>query len=273
MTISEALALTSLLTSDSAKLDIEVLLMAALQCERSYLYTWPEKNLTQVQLQQFHEWIKRRQTGEPVAHILGRRGFWTLDLEVSPVTLIPRPDTEILVEAALEFIAHMQKPKILDLGTGTGAIALAIAKERPDAQITATDFSAEILALAERNRNKHHIHNVKFLLSHWWGNITEKYDLIISNPPYIDEQDIHLNQGDVRFEPATALIAKNNGLADIIHIVEFAPNYLNQNGGLMLEHGWQQGESVRNIFASNDFGKIATIKDYGGQDRVTVGWV
>lgn len=273
MTVAEALRQAHrLVHSDSARTDVELLLMAVLGCERSYLFTWPEHGLTLDQENRFRGWLDRRAAGEPIAHILERRGFWSLDLEVSPSTLIPRPDTELLVEVALEQLAQSEaQVRILDLGTGTGAIALALARELPLAQVMATDFLPQVVALAERNRQRLALENVRILHSDWWQAVTGAFDLIVSNPPYIDEADPHLTAGDLRFEPHSALVAGERGLADLRHIIQGAPSYLAAGGWLLLEHGWQQGESVRQLLSGAGFSDVFSRRDYGGQERVSGG--
>lgn len=273
MTVAEALRQAHrLVHSDSARTDVELLLMAILGCERSYLFTWPEHGLTLDQENRFRGWLDRRAAGEPIAHILERRGFWSLDLEVSPSTLIPRPDTELLVEVALEQLAQSEaQVRILDLGTGTGAIALALARELPLAQVMATDFLPQVVALAERNRQRLALENVRILHSDWWQAVTGAFDLIVSNPPYIDEADPHLTAGDLRFEPHSALVAGERGLADLRHIIQGAPSYLAAGGWLLLEHGWQQGESVRQLLSGAGFSDVFSRRDYGGQERVSGG--
>ncbi|MCR6650671.1 MAG: peptide chain release factor N(5)-glutamine methyltransferase [Cellvibrionaceae bacterium] len=273
MTIAEALRRAQeLIHSDSAKLDVELLLAEILGRDRSYLYTWPDRQLTPEQQNLFDNWFRRREAGEPVAHILGHRGFWTLELEVSPATLIPRPDTELLVETALELLADMQEPpRIIDLGTGTGAIALALASELPRAQVVATELSAEALALAERNRLSAGCGNVTLLCGDWWNGVGGRFHLVASNPPYISEDDPHLSSGDVRFEPRSALVAEDAGLADLRSIVAGAPAHLFPGGWVLLEHGWRQAETVRSLLAEAGFADIFSRRDYGGHERMSGG--
>jgi release factor glutamine methyltransferase len=273
MTLADALRQAQrLVSSDSAKTDVELLLMEALGCTRSYLYTWPERVLARDQEILFCGWLDRREAGEPVAHILQKRGFWSLELEVSPATLIPRPDTELLVELALEHLAQAgPQARILDLGTGTGAIALALARELPLAQVVATDFLPEVIALAERNRQRLSLNNVRILHSDWWQAVTGHFELIVSNPPYIEDSDSHLVEGDLRFEPRSALVAEEQGLADLRHIIQGAPSHLTPDGWLLLEHGWQQGEAVRQLLSAAGFFGVFSRRDYGGQERVSGG--
>lgn len=208
--------------SDSARLDAELLLCHVLARPRSYLFTWPERTLTDAQLEAFETLLARRERGEPVAHLTGRREFWKLELEVSADTLIPRPDTETLVEAALELLPEEPR-RVADLGTGTGAIALALASERPAWQLVATEKVAAAAALARRNRDRLGLANVEILQGSWCEPLAGHFDMIVSNPPYIDPQDPHLTQGDVRFEPRSALVAEDAGLADIRLIAEQGP--------------------------------------------------
>ncbi|MFX4312046.1 peptide chain release factor N(5)-glutamine methyltransferase, partial [Enterobacter sp. 63] len=215
--------------------------------------------------------LARRKTGEPVAHLVGEREFWSLPLYVSAATLIPRPDTECLVEQAL---ARLPATRccILDLGTGTGAIAMALASERPDCDVTAVDVMPDAVALAQRNQQRLGLSNVTVLQSSWFSALANRtFAMIVSNPPYIDEHDPHLAQGDVRFEPLTALVAANEGLADLDHIVSTSRQHLLPGGWLLVEHGWTQGEAVRALFTAAGYTAVETCRDYGGNDRLTLG--
>ncbi|MCG9677890.1 peptide chain release factor N(5)-glutamine methyltransferase [Vibrio sp. Isolate24] len=258
--------------SDSPALDAAVLLCHTLNKPRAFLLTWPDKILEPEELLAFEKTLQRRLSGEPVAYITGEREFWSLPLKVAPSTLIPRPDTERLVEVALEKAIENQGD-ILDLGTGTGAIALAIASELPSRQVWGIDLKQEAKRLAESNAELLGIRNAKFLSGSWFEPLGAgtKFALIVSNPPYIEAQDPHLKQGDVRFEPLSALVAKDNGLADIIHIAKQSVTFLLPDGWLMFEHGYDQGASVRAILDSLGFQNITTYKDYGENDRVTIG--
>ncbi|HBE9179314.1 TPA: peptide chain release factor N(5)-glutamine methyltransferase [Serratia fonticola] len=257
--------------SDSAKRDAEILLGFVTGRARTYLLAFGETPLTAEQAEQLTLLLARRERGEPVAYLVGEREFWSLPLSVSPATLIPRPDTECLVELALERLPATPCA-ILDLGTGTGAIALALASERPDCQLTGIDLQPEVVALAQHNAQKLAINNARFLQGSWFTPVAgQKFALIASNPPYIDEADPHLGQGDVRFEPGSALVAADQGLADLAAIVQQAADYLEPQGWLLLEHGWQQGESVRTLLNAAGFIAVATHRDYGGNDRVTLG--
>ncbi|MDK9739197.1 peptide chain release factor N(5)-glutamine methyltransferase [Vibrio sp. D404a] len=256
----------------SPSIDAAVLLCHTLDKPRSYLLTWPEKHLTLEQEQHFNELLTRRLTGEPVAYIVGEREFWSLPLKVSPSTLIPRPDTERLVEVALDK-TFGKTGGILDLGTGTGAIALALASEMPNRNVTGIDLRPEAQQLASENAERLNITNTTFLNGSWFEPLPEnsRFSLIVSNPPYIEKDDPHLFQGDVRFEPITALVAEEKGLADIKHIADNARHYLEADGWLAFEHGYDQGDAVREIMQALGYLDVMTEKDYGGNDRVTLG--
>ena len=257
--------------SPTARLDAELLLAAALGKARRYLHTWPERIVTSEAAAAYAGFIERRRRGEPVAYILGHQGFWKLDLEVAAHTLIPRPDTELLVETALQLLPR-GSARVLDLGTGTGAIALALASECGAWQVTAVDRIAEAVALAERNRVRLELGNARVLESHWFSALDgERFDLIVSNPPYIAAADPHLSAGDVRFEPASALVAGIDGLDDIRHIVQRAPQHLAPGGWLLLEHGYDQAAAVRELLARHDFEQIESRVDLGGHQRITFG--
>lgn len=258
--------------SDSPSLDAAVLLCHSLDKPRSFLLTWPEKVLDEAQLAAFDALLQRRIQGEPVAYIIGEREFWSLPLQVSPSTLIPRPDTERLVEVALDK-ALESKGDILDLGTGTGAIALALASELPERQVWGIDLKQEAQQLASTNAKRLELHNARFLSGSWFEPVElgTRFALIVSNPPYIEENDPHLAQGDVRFEPLSALVAKERGLADIQHISTYARDYLQTDGWLMFEHGYDQGDAVRELLNSLGYQQVETFKDYGNNDRVTIG--
>lgn len=258
--------------SDSPSLDAAVLLCHALDKPRSFLLTWPDKILSSSELTAFQVLLGRRLAGEPVAYIVGEREFWSLPLKVSPSTLIPRPDTERLVEIALDKASNHQGD-ILDLGTGTGAIALALASEQPKRQVWGVDLKPEAQQLAQSNADALNISNTRFMAGSWFDPIPTgtEFALIVSNPPYIEKEDPHLTQGDVRFEPLSALVAEEKGLADIKHIATKARDYLAEQGWLMFEHGFEQGEAVRELLISLGYGQVATYKDYGDNDRVTIG--
>ncbi|KQQ60650.1 protein-(glutamine-N5) methyltransferase, release factor-specific [Pseudomonas sp. Leaf129] len=269
--IASLLRAAELPESPTARLDIELLLAAALGKSRSYLHTWPERIVPSEAAHAFAEFMRRRQAGEPVAYILGQQGFWKLDLEVAAHTLIPRPETELLVEAALQLLPP-RSARVLDLGTGTGAIALALASECGAWQITAVDRVADAVALAERNRVRLNLGNARVLESHWFSALQgERFDLIVSNPPYIASADPHLSAGDVRFEPASALVAGEDGLDDLRLIISQAPGHLQPGGWLLLEHGYDQAPVVRELLAQHDFEQIESRVDLGGHERITLG--
>ncbi|RYY73989.1 MAG: peptide chain release factor N(5)-glutamine methyltransferase [Gammaproteobacteria bacterium] len=278
LTVADCLKKSSQLNdiSDSPRLDIEIFLAHILQKDRTYLFTWPEKELTEEQMNQFNLFFSRRLAGEPVAHIIGQREFWSLPLTVNSSTLIPRPDTELLVEAVLGLFAEDDEKKsrrLLDLGTGTGAIVLALANEKKSWQCTGVDKEIAAVELAEKNRAKFKLDNVRILQSDWFASLTSEgsFDIIVGNPPYIDPADEHLTQGDVRFEPLSALIADKKGLADLEYIITHSPKYLTPTGFLLVEHGHDQGAAVRDLFTANHFDDINTFRDFGRNERVTVG--
>lgn len=267
-------AVSELSESESPKRDAEILLEHVTGKSRTYLLAFGETLLTAEQEAQLAALLARRKTGEPVAHLVGEREFWSLPLYVSAATLIPRPDTECLVEQALARLPTTAC-SILDLGTGTGAIALALATERPDCTVTAVDVMPDAVTLAQRNVERLELGNVKVLQSSWFTALENRlFALIVSNPPYIDEHDPHLAQGDVRFEPLTALVAANEGLADLDHIVTTSRQHLLPGGWLLVEHGWTQGNAVRALFTNAGYCAVATCRDYGGNERLTLGqWV
>ncbi|MFM5649187.1 peptide chain release factor N(5)-glutamine methyltransferase [Aeromonas veronii] len=278
MQIQQARAhiMTVLAEGESPRADADVLLCHLLGCRRSYLMTWPERELDAAQQATLQGWLARRLNGEPIAHLVGEREFWSLPLKVSQATLIPRPDTEVLVEQALTRIP--QGPcAVLDLGTGTGAIALALKSERPEVDVWAVDRMADAAALARENSVALGL-PIEVRDGSWFEPLgepdrdkTPRFAVIVSNPPYIDGADPHLEQGDVRFEPRSALVADDAGLADIRHIVAHAPAYLLTDGWLLLEHGWDQGEAVRQLLRDGGYREVATVRDYGDNDRVTLG--
>ena len=270
--------------TENSKIDALVLLQHATGKSRTQILAFDDTEIDEKVRLKLTALLDRRLKGEPIAYILGEKEFWSLPLNVSKGTLIPRPDTEILVEKALQIALEKleENPphfRILDLGTGTGAIALALASElspicqkrQISLEIIGVDLMSDVVELAQSNAEKNKL-NVQFLQSRWFENITGQFDLIVSNPPYIDAQDEHLGQGDVRFEPLSALVANDAGYADLRHIIESAPNYLNSNGALLLEHGWQQGEKVRSIFLENHWKMVETVRDYGDNERVTLGF-
>lgn len=264
-------AISELGESESPRRDAEILLEHVTGKARTYLLAFGETELTADQHAQLSDLLSRRKAGEPVAHLTGEREFWSLPLFVSAATLIPRPDTECLVEHALARLPTTAC-RILDLGTGTGAIALALASERPDCQITAVDVMPDAVTLALRNVARLGFNNVKIQQSSWFDALVgQQFEMIVSNPPYIDERDPHLSQGDVRFEPLTALVAAEEGLADIAHLVTVSRQHLTADGWLLIEHGWTQGEAVRALFTHAGYERVETCQDYGGNDRLTLG--
>lgn len=258
--------------SNSAQLDAQLLLAHVLGVATSYFYTWPDKVLEDSLAAEFDQLICRREAGEPIAYIIRHQAFWTLDLEVSSCTLIPRPDTERLVEIALTLIDPTINNRILDLGTGTGAIALALASESLSSTVIGVDLVDEAVALARRNAELNRL-NVEFIQSSWFDQLDANcvFDMIVSNPPYIDPDDEHLAQGDVRFEPKTALISEQHGLADIFHIINVAPAYLSAEAFLVFEHGCDQAARVREAFLEKGYTDVKSYQDLGGNDRVTKG--
>jgi len=255
------------------KLEAEVLLSFSLHKQRSYLYTWPDKPLEPQQLSQFSDLVTRRIQGEPIAYITGQREFWSLDLKITPDTLIPRPDTELLVELALELIPANHSFIIADLGTGSGAIAAAIASERPACKVFATDISAPALKAAKDNFKQLHLTNIHSGKGAWCSALpqNQQFNLIVSNPPYIPDSDPHLAQGDLPWEPQNALASGTDGLDDIRCIIEQSPNHLTTDGWLLLEHGYDQGAEVRGLLKARGFKQISTQQDLAGQDRVSKG--
>ncbi len=261
-------------TSDSTQLDCEMLLCFVLDKPRSYLHTWPDTELSDEELNKFNLLLERRVKGEPIAHILGEHGFWSLNLIVTADTLIPRPDTERLVELALEIIPENTEWKILDLGTGTGAIALSLAKEKPACFITATDQSRAALDIAKQNADKNQIKNITFIQSNWFAEIdNQQFNMIVSNPPYIRENDPHLNQGDVRFEPLSALTSGTDGLDDIRTIINNSQQHLTNNGVLLIEHGYDQADAVCRLLKAANFSQVSDYKDDNDNPRVAIGYI
>jgi release factor glutamine methyltransferase len=252
--------------------DAEWLLAHVLGRSRSWLYSHADDAADAATASSFEALLKRREAGEPVAYLTGTRGFWRFDLQVSPATLIPRPETELLVELALVRLAKDRPLHVADLGTGSGAIALALAHERPRAQVIATDASADALAIARSNAASLKIHNVEFRQGDWFAPLQgERFDLIASNPPYIALGDPHLDEGDLRHEPMTALASGADGLDAIRTIVGHAPAHLDGGGWLLLEHGWDQGAAVRDLLIRAGFIAVATERDLEDRDRVTLG--
>lgn len=255
--------------SDTARLDAEVLLCHVLDKPYSYLFTWPERELTPKQAGEFESILAQRIQGTPVAYITGEKEFWSLKLNVSPSVLIPRPDTERLVELALS-IPVAEQATVADLGTGSGAIALAMAIERPHWAVIGVDRLPEPVAIAKENAALNRISNVSFVEGDWCSPLPGLLDMIVSNPPYIREDDKHLIQGDVQFEPRSALTAGKDGLDDIRTISQQAFEKLKPSGWLLFEHGYDQGSDIRIILEANGFTAISTQQDLSDQDRVTL---
>jgi len=257
--------------SDTARLDAEVLLAHVLHKTRTWLMTWPEHSLTAAEKSEFDDLLRQRIEGKPIAYLIGQQEFWSLKLKVNEHTLIPRPETECLVEQALSLIPPDAKFEIADLGTGSGAIALALAKERPDCHITAIEQSAKAMAVAQENAKTLGLLNVSFSQANWLEGIgQDRFDIILSNPPYIESCDPHLQQGDVRFEPVTALQSGAEGLDDIQQIIVQAKNCLKPFGWLLIEHGYTQQQQVLTLLQRHGFQNTLGYKDYAGQARFVV---
>jgi len=262
--------------SSSPRIDAEVLLCHVLGRDRTWLYTWGDKICPLWEQARFDALIAARVQGTPVAYLTGEREFWGLRLATSPDTLIPRPDTETLVELALSRAA-LTSGRLLDLGTGTGAIALAFASEQPHWQVLGVDLRVEAVSLATRNAQALGLANATFLQSDWFAALDaytvagNQFDIIVSNPPYIAGDDPHLAEGDVRFEPRSALVAAACGMADLLHLVNSAQRYLAASGWLLLEHGYQQAEMVREALESAGYQNVESVRDLGGHERVTLG--
>lgn len=260
------------LGSDDARAEAELLLTATLDCSRAFLIAHRERLLSDLQSARFQSLLERRLRGEPIAYLLGSREFYGLPLMVDRSVLIPRPDTELLVELALARLSEHEPVRVLDLGTGSGAIALAIAHHRPLAEVTAIDCSEPALQTARANAERLRLDNVRLFLGDWFAPIPNEaaFDLIASNPPYIAGADPHLDIGDLRFEPRLALTPEGDGLDAIRRIVQSAPAYLKPGGHLLIEHGFDQGEAVRAILAAHAMVEIETMRDLGDRDRVTL---
>ena len=257
-------------TSDSARIDSEVLLGLAIQKPRELMYAWPDEYVTDNQQSDFDELLTRRLNGEPIAYITGWREFWSLDFQVSPDTLIPRPETERLVEVALECTPQQETWRIADIGTGSGAIAVAIASERPRARVTGVDLSKPCVDMARANGARLDLANLDIRQ----GNLCdvlddEPHQLIVSNPPYVADGDPHLFEGDVRAEPLSALVGGDDGLDVLRELILQAPAHLDINGVLAVEHGADQAAAVRHLMRDAGLGAMATFRDYGGRERVT----
>lgn len=272
MNIAQALEYgrSVLVNTESPEVDSDVLLCHVLACQTTYLHTWSDRLLSTEQQDQFERYVQQRFTGMPVAHITGKRGFWSLDLKVTEATLIPRADTELLVELALKKLTPDMV--VADLGTGSGAIALALAVEQPSIKIVACDYSWPALLVAKQNALDNKLSNISFIQTSWLtASKAAAFDMIISNPPYIIEDDPHLIEGDVRFEPITALASGKDGLTDIRIIIRQACSSLKKGGWLLVEHGHHQAKQVSELFSDAGFNHISSHQDYGDNDRVVMG--
>ena len=251
---------------------MQCLLQSALHVTRVYLFAHPERCLTDAEFAHYSIFLQRRLHGEPIAYILGEREFYGINLKVTPATLIPRPDTELLVELALQRIAKLERCDVLDLGTGSGAIALAIAHACPQSEVVACDASTLALAVAQENARSLGLPNVDFVRSDWFAAVgKQRFDLIVANPPYIAAGDIHLTEGDVRFEPVSALISGVDGLDDIRHIITHSSSHLVLGGWLLLEHGYDQAVRVRSLLQAAAFDDVFSACDLAGTERVSGG--
>jgi len=259
-------------TSDTPRIDAEVLMQHVIQRPLAWLLSYGDTIASNEHMQHFFKLIAERQTGKPIAYIIGSRDFWTLNLQVNEHVLIPRPDTETLVEKALEILDRHSAYSILDLGTGSGAVALSLAKELPQATVLASDAHQDALNIAIGNAAHNSIHNVQFLLSDWFTELEDqRFDLIAANPPYIEAGDEHLNQGDLRFEPDSALIANNEGLSDLEYIIQNSVRFINNHGHVIVEHGYNQQAAVAELFEQHGYSNIICHQDINQLPRCTVG--
>ena len=262
------------LGGDEGRNDAEALLCAVLDQSVTTFIAHPQQAINEHAVADFQSLLERRARGEPVAYLLGQKEFWSLTVNVTPDVLIPRAETELLVD---EVVAHASRRKvanILELGTGSGAIALALAKELPQCAMVATDISVAALKVAKRNAQQLGLQRIEFCSGDWFGAVSMRcFDLIVANPPYVAADDPHLQRGDVRFEPDTALVSRCNGLADIERIIVAAPDHLNAGGTLLLEHGYEQSAAVRALLKQNRFTSIVTRRDLGGHERVSAGQI
>jgi release factor glutamine methyltransferase len=258
--------------SDSARIDAELLIMKICACSKTKLYSHSDEKLSQAQVASLKHFIAFRQNHLPIAHIIGYKEFWSLDFKVSLATLIPRPATESLITYILAHQSH-QALKVLDLGTGTGAIAISLAKERPNWEVTAVDLNPAALYMAIHNANRHQCRNIQFLQSHWFSRLAGKrFDIIISNPPYIAKNDVHLTEGDVQHEPPLALVSEDNGYYDLAHLIAQSKKYLNPNGVLILEHGYQQQDKILRLMNKAGFSHAKGYPDLDNLPRFCVAY-
>ncbi|VAW93903.1 Peptide chain release factor N(5)-glutamine methyltransferase [hydrothermal vent metagenome] len=259
--------------SDSARLDVDLIICHVLSISRTALITQDRMVLEPEQLNQIQQLIEKRKQSYPVAYIIGSRHFWDLELKVTEDTLIPRPETELLVEMALSLFAEDQTTRVLDLGTGSGAVAIAIAKARPEWSIIACDNSPAALSVAKQNAETYQLENIKLINSDWFDDIPDqqKFDLLLSNPPYIESDDPHLKQGDVQHEPQAALSSGRDGLDDIRKLIANAKCFLHAHGWLWLEHGFDQAQNVKDIFTEHNYTNIKQHLDLFGHTRISGG--
>lgn len=260
-------------TSPSAQIDAEVLLAYVLGSSRTFLYTYPEKKLALTQSDTYRQLIEKRCAGVPIAYLTGTREFWSLPLHVDESTLIPRPETELLVTLALMLQKNLSTASVLDLGTGSGAVALALASERPSWHILASDINQATVEIARYNASHLGLSNVDIVCSDWFSSLPEQqFDTIVSNPPYIATNDVHLEQGDVRFEPQRALVSGIDGLNAIRHLIQHSYHRLLPGGLLLLEHGYMQKQAVTMLLNTHGYEQVHCWQDWQGQDRVSGGW-
>lgn len=260
-------------SSPTPQLDAEILLLHIIQKNRAFLYAHSEQVLEAHIIQAFEHLVLKRLEGIPIAYLTNEREFWSLPLYVTSDTLIPRPETELLVELALCYLGERPACSVLELGTGTGAISVALATEKPEWNILATDLSKQALLVAQKNIKQHHVKNITLLESNWFEAIpNQTFDLIISNPPYLSEQDPHQHEGDLRFEPKQALVSGEEGLDDLKHIIKQSRQYLSSGGLLLVEHGYNQGQAVTDAFLRDNYRKVKCLQDTAGLDRVSTGW-
>lgn len=260
------------LHGEEAAREAELLLMHVLGVSRVWLFAHSDAVVAGAQVDAFRQLLTRRRAGEPVAYLLGLREFHGLQLQVTPATLIPRPETELLVELALTRLPRRAGLRVLDLGTGSGAIALALAQARPELQVFASDASSDALQVARANAAALGLERVRFEHGDWWAPwLGEQFDLVLSNPPYIEDADPHLSEGDLRFEPRSALASGIDGFDDIRRILDGASAYLEPGGWLLFEHGYQQGQGARALLQAKGFAEVGTWQDLEGRDRVSGG--
>ena len=254
------------------KIDAHLLLQHILVVNHAFLLTHSDQMLTLEQTNHFLHWVLQRSEGVPIAYLIGQREFYDSVFKVSDAVLIPRPETELLVDLALNLTPTDRACRILDLGTGSGAIAITIAKHRTLSQVIAVDVSADAISIADWNAKNLRVSNVRFVIGNWFAELSdEKFDLIITNPPYIAENDPHLQQGDLRFEPKLALSADHSGMNCISHIIQTAPQHLEKDGWLLLEHGYDQADKCKQLFEIGNFANICSYPDLAGIIRVSGG--